>query len=317
MGLADEQLAETRIRISSGAAPETEIAQPRAELERRRGDLLASREASSRAENALKLLILDDDDDLWLDRLVPAEDAAAEATPGDVASALERALASRPELEAARPSSRAAAPRPPSADDAVKPRLDAVLSYDRFGLAGERNPAGGDGPRAARRVPPGSKVGGAGRGRRSARATSTTPGSASCSGSRSATAAPGPPRPRPPRSSARPRPSSARARKVIRAEVLDAAAALETTGGRIEAARAAREAAEVQLAAERERYAVGLSTNFLVLTRQNDLARARLDEISALTDHRIARTGMARATGSLLDERGIRIDTPTGVDATK
>ena len=89
--------------------------------------------------------------------------------------------------------------------------------------------------------------------------------------------------------SGRPRPSSPRPRKAIRAEVLDAAAALETAGQRIEAARAAREAAEVQLAAERERYDVGLSTNFLVLTRQNDLSRARLDEIAALTDYRMAR----------------------------
>jgi outer membrane protein TolC len=93
----------------------------------------------------------------------------------------------------------------------------------------------------------------------------------------------------------------------VRAEVLDAAAALETAGGRIEAARAARQAAEVQLMAERERFAVGLSTNFLVLTRQNDLAGARLSEIEALTDYRTARAELARATGSLLEERGIEV----------
>jgi HAE1 family hydrophobic/amphiphilic exporter-1 len=100
-----------------------------------------------------------------------------------------------------------------------------------------------------------------------------------------------------------------RARKAVRAEVLDAAAALETAGGRIEASRAAREAAEVQLMAERERFAVGLSTNFLVLTRQNDLAGARLDEIAALTDYRTARTELGRATGALLAERGIELQT--------
>ena len=99
----------------------------------------------------------------------------------------------------------------------------------------------------------------------------------------------------------------ARVRKSIRAEVLDAAAALETAGQRVEAARAGREAAEVQLAAERDRYATGLSTNFLVLTRQNDLSRARLDEISARTDYRTARTELARATGSLMEERGINL----------
>jgi outer membrane protein TolC len=63
----------------------------------------------------------------------------------------------------------------------------------------------------------------------------------------------------------------------------------------------------VQLSSERERYAVGLSTNFLVLTRQNDLSRARLEEIAALTDYRNARIQMGRATGSLLEDRGIEV----------
>ncbi|HXH28964.1 MAG TPA: TolC family protein, partial [Candidatus Polarisedimenticolia bacterium] len=75
---------------------------------------------------------------------------------------------------------------------------------------------------------------------------------------------------------------------------------------------AAREAAEVQLSAERDRYEAGLSTNFLVLTRQNDLSHARLDEIAALTDYRRARAEMARARGSLLDERGIEVDDAGG-----
>jgi outer membrane protein TolC len=99
-----------------------------------------------------------------------------------------------------------------------------------------------------------------------------------------------------------------RARKLVRAEVLDAAAALETAAQRIEAARAGREAAATQLASERERYGVGLSTNFLVLTRQNDLSQAQLAEISAQTDYRTARTEMARATGSLLEERRIDVE---------
>jgi outer membrane protein TolC len=100
-----------------------------------------------------------------------------------------------------------------------------------------------------------------------------------------------------------------RTRKTIRAEVIDAAARLETAGQRIDAARSGREAAEIQLAAERDRYATGLSTNFLVLTRQNDLSAARLDEIEAITDYRTARTEMARASGMLIEERGIQVST--------
>src|SRR4029453_10045157 len=41
------------------------------------------------------------------------------------------------------------------------------------------------------------------------------------------------------------------------------------------AARAAREYAEQQLAGEQAKFSVGLSTTFLVLTRQNDLSQAR------------------------------------------
>jgi len=103
---------------------------------------------------------------------------------------------------------------------------------------------------------------------------------------------------------------AAAVRRQIRAEVLDAAARLDTATARIDAARAAREAAEVQLDAERQRFAVGLSTNFLVLTRQNDLARARLDEIAAATDRRAARIELGRATGALLEERGIEVTGP-------
>jgi len=67
----------------------------------------------------------------------------------------------------------------------------------------------------------------------------------------------------------------------------------------------AREAAEIQLAAEQDRYRAGQSTNFLVLTRQNDLSAAQLDEIAARTDFLTARTEVARATGSLAEDRGI------------
>jgi HAE1 family hydrophobic/amphiphilic exporter-1 len=93
----------------------------------------------------------------------------------------------------------------------------------------------------------------------------------------------------------------------IAAEVLNAATALDTAAGRIQAARAGLVAAQTQLRAEQDRFAAGLSTNFFVLTRQNDLAAAQLAEISALTDYRKAQTELSRAKGSLLEDRNIRI----------
>lgn len=309
VGLAEEQLDETRIRIEGGAAPETEIAQPRAELERRRGELLAAQEAASRAENALKLLILADADaDLWAGHLDPVEEVEVAIEPVDVAAAMTEALASRPELDASAAAVERRRAETAFARNGVLPALDLVASYDRFGLAGSRNPAAAPVPGLPGDVPP-ELEGNLGDaidqlangdfedarialvfevpiGNRAARADARV----AADGERQAEI------------------DLERSRKVVRAEVLDAAATLDTAGQRIEAARSAREAAEVQLRAERDRYAVGLSTNFLVLTRQNELANARLAEIQALTDYRAARTEMTRATGSLLKDRGIEMD---------
>lgn len=310
MRLAEEQLDETRIRIETGTAPELEIAQPRAELERRRGELFESHESSLRAENLLKFLILSDADPaLWSDRLVPEEVGEAPIERLDVGAAMARALDARPEvaaLEAAIDERRAATAL---AADGVRPSLDAFVAYDRYGLAGDRNPAGTPAPGQGGELVPPQLEGGLGQsfdlladgefadtrvgllfsvplGNREARAGLEIAKSAE----RQAEA------------------ELSRLRKRIRAEVLDAAAVLETAGQRIGAARAAREAAEVQLSSEQERYDAGMSTNFLVLTRQNDLSSARLDEIAAQTDFRRAQTALARITGSLLAERNIEVN---------
>jgi outer membrane protein TolC len=299
--LAEDQLEETQARVETGSAPRTELAQPRAELERRRGELLASSEALARAENALKLLILDGAGDaLWSQRLAPVEDATLEIVPVNVGASLDRALAVRPELSIADAVVKRRRAETAFARDGIWPSLDAVVSYDRLGLAG-RN-AGSTGT-----LPPeldgkfDKSIESLGRGNYDAARVALVLGLPI--GNRAARGNAAVARHTERQAEA----DLARVRKIIRAQVLDAAAAIETAGQRIEAARAGREAAEVQLSAERDRYGTGLSTNFLVLTRQNDLSRARLDEISALTDYRTARTEMARATGSLIEERGIDI----------
>jgi len=307
--LAEEQLEQTRLRIESGVAPEAEISQPLAELERRRGDLLAAHEAVSRAESTLKFLILGDDEgDLW-SRPVTLRDEA-EVTPEgvDVVAEMERALATRAELDAAEAIVERRRAEAAFAADRTRPSLDLVLSYDRYGLTGSQNPVASSIPGLEGEVPPefeggwGSSFGaladgdfddrrialelGLPIGNRTARANVEIARAAERQAAADLT----------------------RFRKVIRTEVLDATATLETARGRIEAARAAREAAEVQLSSERDRYDAGLSTNFLVLTRQNDLAGARLSEIEALTDYLTARAELARATGSLLAKHGIEVE---------
>src|SRR5439155_27380168 len=91
----------------------------------------------------LKLLILGDADERsWLEALDPTDSAAVEVAPVDVAVALERALASRPELDAVRAAVDRRRAETALARNDVWPTLDAVVAYDRFGLAGSRNSAG-------------------------------------------------------------------------------------------------------------------------------------------------------------------------------
>jgi outer membrane protein TolC len=65
-------------------------------------------------------------------------------------------------------------------------------------------------------------------------------------------------------------------------QVRDAAWKIEMNAKRIETTRASRELAEQRLDAERKRFEVGMSTSFLVIQAQRDLAEARTSELSSV-----------------------------------
>src|SRR5688572_5744689 len=98
------------------------------------------------------------------------------------------------------------------------------------------------------------------------------------------------------------------AKQRVALEVRNAIAVLESAEQRIEAAQATRAAAEVQLQAERDRFEAGTTNMFFILTRQNDLAAAQLAETVAIADQRKAETELARAMGTILEERGIEME---------
>lgn len=309
LGLAEQQRADTQVRIQGGTVAISDLAQPTAEVERRRGDLFAAQEAVARAERALKQLMLDDEaDPMWTAEVAPAD--APEMTPiqVDVAAALADAARNRPELAeiGARISQQDVSIT--LAKDALKPRLDLVAGYTMRGLAGGPNslafPFGG--------IPaqiPDSLSGGIGTSW-STLATQKFPdasvgvsfalpiGKHAALGDLGAAQA----------GRRQVEITLAQTRQRVAVEVRNAATAIETASGRLQAARAGLEAARTQLRAEQDRFSVGLSTNFFVLTRQNDLALAQLAETAALTDYRKAVTELGRAAGTLLRDRNITVE---------
>ena len=318
VALAEEQRVQTQVRLEAGAAAEADLAQPTAEIERRKGDLYAADEALHRAQHTLKQLVLDSvDDPLWDADLQTDElPAAALPLPVDARTAVTRALAQRPELAEATQALARQDIEIDAARERLRPSLDLVASYYLRGLAGSTN----DGLR----VPfpgvtitiPDDLLGSLGQSYVNLvehRFTDIGVGVQMSVpiGNRTAQADVA--------SAEIARRQAELVREQISqrvgAEVRNAIVALGTAAQRIEAARAGRDAAEVQLQAERDRYEAGLTTDFFVLTRQNDLAVARLAETAALADYHKAATEYARAVGSILDDRAITVEAPRATEA--
>lgn len=312
--LARQQLSETQIRVDAGVLAKTDLAQPTAELERRRGNLAEARDRASRVATKLKLLMFADSGDPDWDReIVPSNEPSTPAITVDLRSSIAAALKNRPEVSETAAAVAKSAIAIEARQTDVLPKLDLFASYARRGLAGSLNPDaisinGGPAP-----VPDPALNGGFGRSwgtlaenrfpdvtvglsfslpilNRAAKASLA----AAKSQERQA------------------RLFAAQTGQRIVAEVRDAAFALETARQRLEAARAGRAAAETQLFAEQERFSVGLSTNFFVLTRQNELTNARVAEVSAQADYLRAATELARSTGTLLQDRRIAFSDSEG-----
>ncbi|HEX8173458.1 MAG TPA: TolC family protein [Thermoanaerobaculia bacterium] len=103
-------------------------------------------------------------------------------------------------------------------------------------------------------------------------------------------------------------------RQNISVEVRAAARAVETFARTIAASRAAREAAERNVEAERRRYENGMTTNFQVLEVQRQLSDARVRELFALVGYNKAVAAYHRAVGDILDVHNIRVQQPEHVD---
>jgi HAE1 family hydrophobic/amphiphilic exporter-1 len=309
VALAERQQADVQVRIDAKTTPESDIAQPTAEIGRRKGDLYASEEARLRAENALKQLMLENETDPLWDTAVRAVDAPDVApTVPDLQAALKDASEYRSELADVAARLKLQDIDIEAAHDRLKPQLDLVASYTARGLSGSEHDA---------RVPiqgipvvfndefdggpftsltnllrmrfPDASVGvqvSIPLGNRAAKADVAVA------------------------QSVRRQTLSLRDKEAqrIAVEVRNAVTALQTAAQRLEAARSSREAAEVQLQAEQDRFEAGLTTTFLVLTRQNDLAAARVTETTALTAYRRGLAELARARGTLLRDRSITIE---------
>jgi outer membrane protein len=94
----------------------------------------------------------------------------------------------------------------------------------------------------------------------------------------------------------------------VRQQIEQAAIALENSHQAYGAAVESRNFQEQLLQAEKDKFAVGESTNFLIVQDQAYLAQARSTEVAARSDWMKARITLDRSLGNLLQKNNIAID---------
>jgi outer membrane protein TolC len=286
LDLAQELERNNRARVEVGQSPPLDLVAARAEVAQRRENLIVARTNARQVEDQLRTLIVDPKrDDFWTVRLEPADRVPPVRPAPDVDAAVHRALAERTDLARARREIEISETGIALAKSDARPDLRLQANYVTDGAGGTRLLRTGGFP--------GTVIGSEltsygdvlGQVLGFDYPTWTVGMTFSYPLGKSAAEA----------NLARTRiekdQQSARLRSLEFAavrEVREAALRLEQNQQRIETAQLSRELAEQRLDAEQKRFEVGMSTSFLVIQAQRDLAVARNNELQSHLDYQLA-----------------------------
>jgi HAE1 family hydrophobic/amphiphilic exporter-1 len=286
LDLALELERTNRARVDVGQSPPLDLVTARAEVAQRRENLIVARTAALEAEDVLRTVVFDPKrPDFWTARIEPADSVPPAGPPPDLDAAVRNALNERPDIAEAKKQIAIGDTNVKLSKNQTLPDVRLQATYLTNGLGGSRLLRTGDFP--------GSVVGtettsfGTVLGQLfSADFPTWTVGFTMNYPLGKSTEEANLARARIQRNQA-----DARLRDVeltaVR-EVRDAALKLEQNRQRIETTQLGRELAEQRLDAEQKRFEVGMSTSFLVIQAQRDLAVARNNELQASLDYQLA-----------------------------
>ncbi|MBI5084598.1 MAG: efflux RND transporter permease subunit [Acidobacteria bacterium] len=333
--LAREQHERNQRQIQAGTLAPVELAASEAELQRRIDTYVTTVGVVTAAENILKTVLTPAPSDaLWNDRLVPADRRTIDPPVSEVAQALALAMERRLELRSLDLRLQQTDVQKQLASSATRPQVNLTGNYINSGLAGTVPQSSGGGFAAAfgplfgrvnelsniaglsqlppinvgGGVPP-TFVGGYGQSLSnmfSGNFQTVVAGlqiewnprnrTAEASAEQAAVA------------ERRLKLNRLQLQQAITAEVRNSLQGLESARQRIEAARASEAASQAKLESEIRLFQTGESTNFLVLTRQNELidSRRRVVGASLLLNKAIAR--LQQALGTTLEANKVVLD---------
>jgi HAE1 family hydrophobic/amphiphilic exporter-1 len=286
LDLALELERNNRARVDVGQSPPLDLVAARAEVAQRQENLIIARTVALQVEDTLRTLIIDPNRaDYWLIRLEPADRVPIVGPPPDVDAAVRRALGERTDLERARTEIQISDTTVALSKSQTLPDLRVQANYLGDGAGGTRLIREGGFP--------GTVVGSVDTSFGSVLGQvfsgdypTWTLGMTFSYPLGNSTAEGNLARARLERDQAAARLRSNEVGAVR--EVRQAALRLEQNRQRIETTKLGRELAEQRLDAEQRRFEVGMSTSFLVIQAQRDLAIASNGELQALLDYQLA-----------------------------
>jgi outer membrane protein TolC len=319
LDLAHRLVDENQKRVDTGTMARLDLVTATSQEATDRHTLVVAEGTRRTAEVALKrLLVAGPDDALWRTTIDPVDRPDDKARAIDLEGALRRALAERTDLAQAKQQATANAATIRYLRDQTQPQADVVATYALAGLGGTQLVrAGGAEELASLTAPVVATIPGA-----YGNALNSLVGHhyptwgialnvtypLGYSAARAETA----------RAQIEASQVLAQTHQLevqVVTEVTDAAIAARNAFDEIDTAQRARDLAEQRLDAEQKKFGVGLSTNYLVVQAQRDLAEARSTVLQAEISYQKALVEFERAQQTTLQSAGVTIISPSGLGA--
>jgi len=334
--LAQTQLERNRRMVNEGTLAPIELVSVEVELERRNENLLTATEAVTRAENALKQLILGDRTaSEWNKPIIPTDAPEMRDAHYQLSDVVAAAFVNRTELAQNNLQQQINQTDVRFFENQTKPQVDLIAQYTTTGLSGTltstANPFAGSTVLLVDRINqisgtlglpplvlppsgelPGFLIGGYGQSLANLFGNDFRTLRFGVSFSfplknRTAEGQLG-------RAVAEGRKIDAQRKtleQAIEVEARNALQSVETTRQRVDTAQASREAAQKQLDSEQRRFLAGMSTTYFVLERQNALSEAQGRELRAMTDYNKALSELQRVMGTTLTTANVELKPAT------
>jgi len=309
LGLANKQVEDNQTRVQVGTMAPIDVVQAQAQAASSLQNLVVAQATMRTAELALKRLIVNGTQDPnWNATLDPVDRPEFRPEEIDLDAAIRRALSQRTDLLTAQKDVQINDVTLKYLNDQTRPQADLVANYGLSGIGGTQLIRQGSGVGTATNPVTGTIPGG------------YTDSLASLFGANY-------PRWTVQLNFSYPLGLSAQSAQVARARVqlnqvqaqlkqielqvatdlTNQAITIRSNAERVQAAQAARELAQRQLDAENSKFAVGMSTNYFVITAQNQLSTAQNNELQAILNYRKSLVDFDRLQQTTLTSQNITL----------